>query len=72
MTSARKKKQNSKTTEKLLISQNGASVLNGISEITNNQINLHKLNNLLKLFYKLLLYSVVGFFSKLISKIFKF
>lgn len=40
------------------------------SRISNN-VNLNKMENVFKLIYKLFLYSIISFFAKIISKIFK-
>ena len=36
-----------------------------------SDVNIQKIDNFVKLFYKLFLYSVIGIFAKLISRIFK-
>ena len=48
---------------------NGVAFLNGSSIASQTQIQIDKV---LKLLYKLFLYSIIGSFAKIITKIFKF
>ena len=59
----------------LLTSKNNSSFLNNLkseTEAVAAQFNLQRNDNMLKLIYQLLLYSVFGFFAKIIIKLFKF
>ena len=53
---------------------NGTPILNyiksGISSLPSD-INLKKIDNVFKLIYQLFLYSIIGFFAKLVIRLFK-
>lgn len=66
---AAKKKQNLKHLDRFpFVSKNGSAFQKGIEEITNSKT---KTNNNFNLLYKLFLYSFVGFFAKIIIRLFK-
>ena len=46
--------------------ENGTGV-----KLFSSDVNIQKIDNFLKLFYKLFLYSIIGVFAKLISRILK-